>query len=184
MGQSPRLAEADRVGTSRQARTKILNTLVEILRDAASDAGSTPAASTNPSLPFRLPSLKTELIARIVGVPEAIWRSWKPAYPIRRREEESRNQDLYPLGFGMQIPVTLVAVDEMHEWTVEHRLPAGKLVIRHHISPLTAGSVEVQKTIEVHGPLTVVYGLLMPGIRRQWRREVTALQRGISPQGR
>jgi len=47
MGHSPRLAEADPVGRSRQARTKISDTLVEILGDTASDAGSTPAASTN-----------------------------------------------------------------------------------------------------------------------------------------
>jgi hypothetical protein len=48
-GRAPRLAEADPVGRSRQARTKILDTLVEILGDAASDAGSTPAASTKPN---------------------------------------------------------------------------------------------------------------------------------------
>src|SRR5260370_2488235 len=45
-GHAPRLAEADPVGRSRQARTKILDTLVEIPGDTASDAGSTPAAST------------------------------------------------------------------------------------------------------------------------------------------
>ena len=50
MGHSPRLAEADPVGRSRQARTKILNTLVEIPEEAASDAGSTPAASTKPNV--------------------------------------------------------------------------------------------------------------------------------------
>ena len=46
-GHPPQLAEADPVGRSRQARTKILDTLVEIPGDTASDAGSTPAASTN-----------------------------------------------------------------------------------------------------------------------------------------
>src|SRR5712692_4049052 len=45
-GHPPRLAEADPVGRSRQARTKIPDMLVEILSEAASDAGSTPAAST------------------------------------------------------------------------------------------------------------------------------------------
>ena len=45
-GHPPRLADADPVRRSRQARTKILDTLVEILEDTASDAGSTPAAST------------------------------------------------------------------------------------------------------------------------------------------
>ena len=50
MGHPPRLAEADPVGRSRQARTKISDTLVEILGDTASDAGSTPAASTKPNL--------------------------------------------------------------------------------------------------------------------------------------
>ena len=44
------MADADPVWRSRQARTKILNTLVEILRDTASDAGSTPAASTKLNL--------------------------------------------------------------------------------------------------------------------------------------
>ena len=45
-GHLPGLAESDPVRRSRQARTKILDTLVDISRDAASDAGSTPAAST------------------------------------------------------------------------------------------------------------------------------------------
>src|SRR6185437_5561297 len=49
VGQSPWLAEADPVERSRQARTKISDTLVEIAGDAASDAGSTPAASTKPN---------------------------------------------------------------------------------------------------------------------------------------
>jgi hypothetical protein len=50
VGPSPRLAEADPVGRSRQARTRIPDTLVEIPKEAASDAGSTPAASTKPNL--------------------------------------------------------------------------------------------------------------------------------------
>ena len=38
--------KADPVRRSRRARTKFLDTLVDIPGDAASDAGSTPAAST------------------------------------------------------------------------------------------------------------------------------------------
>ncbi len=53
-GHPPQLAKADPVGRSRQARTKILDTLVEIPGDTASDAGSIPAAST-----FALPVSNT-----------------------------------------------------------------------------------------------------------------------------
>jgi hypothetical protein len=48
-GHPPQLAEADPVRRSRQARTKILDTLVEISGDTASDASSTLAASTKPN---------------------------------------------------------------------------------------------------------------------------------------
>jgi len=49
LGQAPWLAKPNPVRRSRLARAKILDTLVEILGDAASDAGSTPAASTKPN---------------------------------------------------------------------------------------------------------------------------------------
>src|SRR5205085_7787591 len=46
-GLAPRLARGDPAGRSPQGEIKIPDTLVEVLKDAASDAGSTPAASTN-----------------------------------------------------------------------------------------------------------------------------------------
>ena len=66
MGQSPGLAEADPVRRSRQARTKILDTLVEIPGDAASDAGSTPAASTK-TLNRNQPGKDLKLLGRQLG---------------------------------------------------------------------------------------------------------------------
>ena len=107
--------------------------------------------------------------------PDAIWRAWRPDYPMRPAEEESRNLNLYDLAYGLRIPVTLVAVDEMRSWTVEHRLPSGKLVIDHWMTPLGDGRVRVGKRYEVHGPMSIVYRVLAPGIRRSAQEALAAL---------
>jgi len=73
MGHSPRLADADPVGMSRQARTKISDTLVEILGDTASDAGSTPAASTKLNLDWSSPSIRDRMDAYSAS-------AWAPAF--------------------------------------------------------------------------------------------------------
>jgi hypothetical protein len=107
--------------------------------------------------------------------PDAIWRAWRPDYPMRPAEEEFRNLSLYDLAYGLRIPVTLVAVDEMRSWTVEHRLPSGKLVIDHWMTPLGNGRVRVGKRYEVHGPMSIVYRVLAPGIRRSAQEALAAL---------
>ena len=107
--------------------------------------------------------------------PDAIWRAWRPDYPMRPAEEESRNLNLYDLAYGLRIPVTLVAVVEMRSWTVEHRLPSGKLVIDHWMTPLGDGRVRVGKRYEVHGPMSIVYRVLAPGIRRSAQEALAAL---------
>ena len=110
--------------------------------------------------------------------PDAIWRAWRPDYPMRPAEEESRNLNLYDLAYGLRIPVTLVAVDEMRSWTVEHRLPSGKLVIDHWMTPRGDGRVRVGKRYEVHGPMSIVYRLFFAGaIRRSVPAEFAALER-------
>jgi hypothetical protein len=53
----------------------------------------------------------------------------------------------------------LVAVNEMRNWTVEHSLPRGKLVIDHWMTPIEDGGVHIAKRYEVSGPMEVVYRL-------------------------
>jgi hypothetical protein len=68
-----------------------------------------------------------------------------PRFPMRPAEEEARNLNLYDLAYGLKVPVTLVAINEMRDWTVEHSLPRGKLVIDHWMKPLEGGRVQVGK---------------------------------------
>lgn len=94
---------------------------------------------------------------------------------MRPAQEESRNLNLYGLAYGLKIPVTLVAIDEMRSWTVEHRLPRGRLVIDHVMEPLDDGHLRVGKRYEVHGPMSIVYRFLAPGIRRSAHKALAAL---------
>jgi hypothetical protein len=107
--------------------------------------------------------------------PAAIWRAWRPDYPIRPPEEESRNLNLYGLAYGLRVPVTLVAIDEMRSWTVQHRLPGGKLLIEHWMTPLDNERVQVGKRYQVYGPMSIAYRILAPGIRRSAKAALAAL---------
>jgi|SRR5215469_12625841 len=108
----------------------------------------------------------------------AIWRAWRPDYPMRPPEEEARNLYLYPLAYGLKIPITLVALNEMHNWTVEHQLPGGKLVIDHWMTALADGTVRVGKRYEVHGPMSIVYRLFFArAIRKSIPAALAALER-------
>jgi hypothetical protein len=108
----------------------------------------------------------------------AVWRMWRPDFPMRPREEEARNLNLYDLAYGLRIPVTLVAVNEMRNWTVEHALPGGKLVIDHWMTPLADGGVRVGKRYNVHGPMSIVYQLFLArGIRKSMPEAFAALER-------
>ena len=114
--------------------------------------------------------------------PAAIWRAWRPDFPMRPPEEESQNLHLYELAHGLRVPVTLVAVNEMRNWTVEHALPAGKLVVDHWMRPLADG-VRVGKRYEVWGPMSIVYRVLFAGaIRRSVPAEFAALERQANGQ--
>jgi hypothetical protein len=93
----------------------------------------------------------------------SVWQAWKPAFPMRPRDEESRNLDLYDLGGGLEVPVTLVAINEMENWTVEHALPRGRLVVDHRLTRLEDGSVRVSKRFDVYGPMAAVYRLFLSG---------------------
>ena len=114
--------------------------------------------------------------------PAAIWRAWRPDFPMRPPEEESQNLHLYELAHGLKVPVTLVAVNEMRNWTVEHALPAGMLVVDHWMRPL-ADSVQVGKRYEVRGPMSVVYRVFFArAIRRAVPAEFAALERAANGQ--
>ena len=106
-------------------------------------------------------TIKVEVV--IKADPVSVWRVWRPTFPMRPRHEESKNLDLYDLGGGLKVPVTLVAVNEMENWTVEHGLPRGRLVIDHKMTPLGNGYVRVSKVFDVYGPMSVVYRLLLSG---------------------
>lgn len=133
-----------------------------------------------PGSPYAVQVLTIAVDAVLRADPGEIWRAWRPDYPMRPAEEESRNQNLYGLAYGLRIPVTLVAVYEMRSWTVEHRLPGGKLVIQHWMAPIDAGRVRVGKRYEVRGPMSVAYRILAPGIRRSAQQALTALAREAS----
>lgn len=110
--------------------------------------------------------------------PAAVWRAWRPDFPMRPAEEESRNLHLYDLAHGLRVPVTLVAVDEMRGWTVEHALPGGKLVVEHWMRALAGEGVRVGKRYEVRGPMSIVYRLFFARpIRRSMPAAFAALER-------
>ena len=95
---------------------------------------------------------------------------------MRPPEEEARNLYLYPLAYGLKVPITLVALNEMRNWTVEHALPGGKLVVDHWMTPLAEGTVRIGKRYDVRGPMSIVYRLLFaPAIRRSIPAALAAL---------
>ena len=118
----------------------------------------------------------------VVGAdPAAVWRTWRPTFPMRPPEEQARNLNLYDLAYGLRVPVTLVAVNEMRNWTVEHALPRGKLVIDHWMAPLADGGVRVGKRYEVQGPMSIVYRLFLArAIRRSIPEAFAALAREVN----
>jgi hypothetical protein len=122
--------------------------------------------------------------ASIHAEPLAVWQAWMPRFPIRPAEEEALNLNVYDLAYGIKVPVTLVAVNELHNWTVEHSLPRGKLIIDHWMTPLEDGRVQVGKRYEVHGPMEVVYRLFFARkIRQSLPREFAALEREANAKG-
>lgn len=77
-----------------------------------------------------------------------------------------------------RFPVTLVAVNEMRNWTVEHSLPRGKVVIDHWMTSLSDGRVRVGKTYDVFGPMTIVYRLFLARkIHKSWPEALAVLER-------
>jgi hypothetical protein len=113
--------------------------------------------------------------------PAAVWRAWRPVFPRRPPEEESRNENLYDLAHGLKVPVTLVAVNGMQNWTVEHALPGGKLVVDHWMAPVADGAVRVGKRYEVHGPMSIAYRVFFArGIRRSMPEAFATLERQAS----
>jgi hypothetical protein len=122
--------------------------------------------------------LTVEMDATIQADPAAVWRAWMPRFQKRPPEEEALNLNLYQLGYGLSVPVTLVAVNEMRNWTVEHVLPRGKLVIDHWMIPLGEGRVHVGKRYDVYGPTSVAYRLFFARkFRESWPEAIAALER-------
>jgi hypothetical protein len=122
--------------------------------------------------------------ATIHARPVAVWQAWMPRFPMRPAKEEARNLNVYDLAYGLKVPVTLVAVNELRNWTVEHSLPRGKLVIDHWMSPLEDGAVQVGKRYEVHGPMEVVYRLFFARkIRQSLPAEFAALESEANTKG-
>ena len=124
------------------------------------------------------PMLTIKVEATIHADSAAVWKAWMPRYEKRPPEEESRNLNLYALAYGLKVPVTLVAVNEMRNWTVEHALPRGKLVIDHWMIPLGDGSVRVGKRYDVSGPMSLAYRLFFARkFRESWPEIYAALER-------
>src|SRR5215472_9312263 len=89
----------------------------------------------------------------IQGDPAAVWRVWRPSFPMRSADEEALNLHLYDLAYGLKVPVTLVAVEEMRHWTIEHALPGGRLVVGLEI---TGGASHLELTLgQPHGVVPV-----------------------------
>lgn len=62
---------------------------------------------------------------------------------------------------------------------VEHKLPWGRLVIDHGMTQLGDGYVRVSKRFDVHGPMSVVYRLILSGrIRKAIPDDLARLQPG------
>jgi hypothetical protein len=116
--------------------------------------------------------------AIIQANPAAVWQAWKPRFEKRPPEEEALNLNLYHLGYGLKVPITLVAVNQMRNWTVEHALPRGKLAIDHWMIPLDQGRVRVGKRYDVYGPMSVAYRLFFARkFRQSWPDTFAALER-------
>lgn len=121
--------------------------------------------------------LTIEMDATIHADPTAVWQAWMPFFQKRPPEEEARNLNLYQLAYGLSVPVTLVAVNEMRNWTVEHALPRGKLVIDHWMIPLGDGRVRVGKRYNVSGPMSVAYRLFFARkFRESWSEAIAELE--------
>lgn len=122
--------------------------------------------------------------ATIHADPGAVWQAWMPHFEMRPAEEEARNLNLYDLAYGLKVPVTLVAVNQMRNWTVEHSLPRGKLVIDHWMTPLDDGRVKVGKRYDVYGPMAIVYRLFLArAIRKSLPGAFTALESEANTRG-
>jgi hypothetical protein len=124
------------------------------------------------------PVLTINLDATIQADPAAVWQAWMPRFEMRPPEEEARNLNLNDLAYGLKVPVTLVAVNEMRNWTIEHGLPRGKLVVDHWMNPLGEGRVHVGKRYDVSGPMSVAYRLFFARkFRKSWPGTIAALDR-------
>jgi hypothetical protein len=116
--------------------------------------------------------------ATVQADPMAVWRAWVPSFEKRPREEEALNLNLYQLAYGLSVPVTLIAVNDLRNWTVEHALPRGKLVIDHWMIPLGDGRVHLGMRYEVYGPMSVPYRLFFARkFRKSWPETFAALER-------
>jgi hypothetical protein len=125
--------------------------------------------------------LTVEMEAIIQADPAAVWQAWSPGFEMRPPEEEARNLNLYDLGYGLKVPVTLVAVNEMRNWTLEHALPRGKLVIDHWMIPVADGRVRVGMRYDVSGPMSVAYRLFFARkFRESWPEAFAALERNAN----
>jgi hypothetical protein len=122
--------------------------------------------------------LTIKVEATIQADPAAGWQAWMPWFQKRPPAEEARNLNLYPLAYGLKVPVTLVAVNEMRNWTVEHALPRGKLVVDHWMIPLGDGRVRVGKRYSVSGPMSLAYRLFFARkFRESWPEASATLER-------
>jgi len=122
--------------------------------------------------------LTIEMDATIQADPTAVWQAWMPRFQKRPPEEEALNLNPYQLAYRLSVPVTLVAVNEMRNWTVEHALPRGKLVIDHWMIPLGEGRVQVGKRYDVYGPMSLAYRLFFARkFRKSWPETIAALER-------
>jgi len=122
--------------------------------------------------------LKVELDATIGADPAAVWQAWMPRFEKRPRAEEGQNLNLYHLAYGLKVPVTLIAINDVQNWTVEHALPHGKLVIDHWMIPLGDGRVRVGKRYDVSGPMSLAYRLFFARkFRESWPDAFAGLER-------
>jgi hypothetical protein len=126
-----------------------------------------------------MPAVLTVTVdATIRADPAALWQAWMPRFQMRPPEEEARNLNLYYLAYGLKVPVTLVALNEMRNWTVEHALPGGMLLIDHCMFPLGDRRVRVSKRYDVSGPMSVVYRMFFARkFRGSWPEAAAALER-------
>jgi uncharacterized protein YndB with AHSA1/START domain len=131
-----------------------------------------------------------DLAATVDGDAEALWEAWTDMerYPDwDPREEEMRLDSPFAVGasgFSKQVgrrpgsPFRVTRVEPRTRWTIECPLPAGKLVLDHWIEPTGDGRVTLKKRYEVHGPMTVLFRLVIAkGIRAEMPETFAALAR-------